>query len=178
VRPAVVERDSDVGLRREFFPANKIVSMFARIVTRRSGSSTPFSEPLMPDASFTQAASVWAHSLLCWIGFGTCAGLLARLVMPGRNPGGAVATLLVGIGGTCIGLGVLSYFSNGQHITPISPLGFVCASSGAAVLMLFHRMLGGYFFTEAGEGRGSRYGNGPYYGRSRRGSGTTIIEER
>jgi uncharacterized membrane protein YeaQ/YmgE (transglycosylase-associated protein family) len=132
----------------------------------------------MPDASFTQAASVWAHSLLCWIGFGTCAGLLARLVMPGRNPGGAVATLLVGIGGTCIGLGVLSYFSNGQHITPISPLGFVCASSGAAVLMLFHRMLGGYFFTEAGEGRGSRYGNGPYYGRSRRGSGTTIIEER
>ena len=132
----------------------------------------------MTDASFSQAAAEWLHTMLCWIGFGTCCGLVAKAIVPGRNPGGPIATLMMGIGGTCIGLGVLSYFSNGQHITPISPLGFVCGTLGAAVLLFFHRLLGGYIFTEAGEGRGSRYGNGGYYNRSRRNSGTTIIEER
>jgi uncharacterized membrane protein YeaQ/YmgE (transglycosylase-associated protein family) len=121
----------------------------------------------MPNADFMQSASDWAHTALVWIGFGTLAGIIAKLIMPGRDPGGPIATLLMGIAGTCLGLGVLSYFT-AQRITPISPLGFVIATGGAALLLFFHRLLGGYFFTEQGEGYGSRYGFGGYGGGYRR----------
>ena len=121
----------------------------------------------MPDANFMSELSQWANHLLIWIGFGTLAGLLAKSIMPGRNPGGPIATLLVGIGGTCIGMGVLTYLNSGQRITPISPMGFVAASGGAAVLLFFHKMLGGYIFAEQGEGVGPDrpYIRAPYYRR-------------
>ncbi|HEY2148236.1 MAG TPA: GlsB/YeaQ/YmgE family stress response membrane protein [Pirellulales bacterium] len=116
----------------------------------------------MPNADFMQAASDWAHTALVWIGFGTLAGIVAKLVMPGRDPGGPIATLMMGIAGTCLGLGLLSYFTS-QRITPISPLGFVIATGGAGLLLFFHRLLGGYFFTEQGEGYGvGRYGGYGY----------------
>ncbi len=120
------------------------------------------------DPTITDSLAQWAHTGLVWIGFGTLAGLLAKSIMPGRNPGGPIATLLVGIGGTCIGMGVLTYFMGGQKITPISPLGFVAASGGAAVLLFFHKMLGGYIFAEQGEGVGPdrSYIRRPYYRRN------------
>jgi uncharacterized membrane protein YeaQ/YmgE (transglycosylase-associated protein family) len=68
--------------------------------------------------------------------------------MPGRDAGGAVATLLMGIGGTIIGSGTLMFFWDGHRVTPLSPLGFVVATGGAFVLLFFHRLLGGYFFRE------------------------------
>ncbi len=112
----------------------------------------------VPDPALTQNAAEWAHTALDWIGFGTLAGLTAKFVVPGRNPGGPIATLMMGIAGTCLGLGMLTYFNGGQRITPISPLGFVVAVVGAGVLLFFHRLLGGYFFVEQGEGYQSRYG--------------------
>lgn len=118
-------------------------------------------ETKVPNADFMQAAGDWAHTALVWIGFGTLAGIVAKLIMPGRDPGGPIATLLMGIAGTCLGLGLLSYFT-AQRITPISPLGFVIATGGAAMLLFFHRLLGGYFFTEQGDGYGSRYMTGGY----------------
>jgi len=95
----------------------------------------------------TQVASV-AHMLLEWVGFGTLVGLMAKAIMPGRDPGGAVATLAMGIGGTVIGCGTLSYFYEGQYITPISPLGFMVATAGAFVLLFFYRLLSGRWFVE------------------------------
>lgn len=89
-----------------------------------------------------------AHDMLTWIGFGTLAGLLAKAIMPGRDPGGTVATLMMGIGGTVIGSGTLMFFTNGQRVTPISPLGFVVAVGGAFILLAFYRILGGYWFRE------------------------------
>ena len=44
-----------------------------------------------------------AHDLLAWVGYGTLVGLVAKAIMPGRDPGGAVATLAMGIGGSIIG---------------------------------------------------------------------------
>jgi uncharacterized membrane protein YeaQ/YmgE (transglycosylase-associated protein family) len=95
-----------------------------------------------------EMAQQWANDLLVWIGFGTLAGLMAKAVMPGRDPGGAVATLMMGIGGTVIGCGTLTFFSGGHRITPISPLGFVVASAGAFVLLFFYRLLAGKYFRE------------------------------
>jgi uncharacterized membrane protein YeaQ/YmgE (transglycosylase-associated protein family) len=90
----------------------------------------------------------WAHLLLEWIGFGTLVGLLAKAIMPGRDPGGAVVTLALGIGGTIIGLGTLNYFYAGQRITPISTLGLIVATAGSFLLLFFYRLCAGHWFVE------------------------------
>ena len=123
------------------------------------------------DLQLPAAAQQWANDFLVWVGFGTLVGLMAKAVMPGRDPGGAVATLMMGVGGTIIGCSTLMYFSNGQRITPISPLGFLVASLGAFVLLFFYRLLGGRFFVEGDRGMQFRL---PHYGRRRRYSASRI----
>lgn len=91
-----------------------------------------------------------ANDLLVWIGFGTVVGLLAKAIMPGRDPGGALATLLMGIGGTVIGCGTVSFFWSGTRVTPISPIGLVVAITGAFIILGFYKLLGGYWFKEGG----------------------------
>lgn len=90
----------------------------------------------------------WANDILVWVGFGTLVGLLAKGIMPGRDPGGAIATLAMGIGGTVIGCGIVSYFIAEQRVTPISPLGFFVGTAGAFVILAFYRLLAGRFFVE------------------------------
>jgi uncharacterized membrane protein YeaQ/YmgE (transglycosylase-associated protein family) len=90
----------------------------------------------------------WANDILVWVGFGTLVGLLAKAIMPGRDPGGAIATLAMGIGGVVIGCGVVSFFYEGQRVTPISPVGFFVATGGAFILLFFYRLLGGYLLDE------------------------------
>lgn len=87
-----------------------------------------------------------ANELLVWVGFGTLTGLTAKAIMPGKDPGGAVATLLTGITGTIIGCGTLAFFYPGSHVTPVSLSGFACATGGAFLLLLFYRILGGKLF--------------------------------
>ncbi len=102
----------------------------------------------MDDVLFSEQVQQWANDLLVWIGFGTLVGLLAKAIMPGRDPGGAIATLAMGIGGTVVGCGTLTYFWEGQRVTPISPIGFAVAIGGAFILLFFYRLLGGYWFVE------------------------------
>ncbi len=102
----------------------------------------------MPEMEFSQAVQSVANDVLVWVGFGTLVGLLAKAIMPGRDPGGAVATLLMGIGGTVIGCGTLMFFYEGGRVTPISPIGFVVGTAGSFLLLFFYRLLGGYLFRE------------------------------
>ena len=44
------------------------------------------------NADFVEMSGQWAEIFLIWVGFGTLAGLAAKAIMPGRDPGGAVAT--------------------------------------------------------------------------------------
>jgi uncharacterized membrane protein YeaQ/YmgE (transglycosylase-associated protein family) len=97
-------------------------------------------------------AQQWAHTILIWVGFGTLTGLLAKAIMPGRDPGGPIATLLMGIGGSVIGCGLLSYFYEGEHISPISPMGFVVATGGAFIILFFYKLLSGRVIYESGDG--------------------------
>ena len=99
------------------------------------------------DLQLVPEVQKWVDLVLIWVGFGTLVGLMAKAVMPGRDPGGAVATLAMGIGGTVVGCGVLTYFS-GHRITPVGPLGFLVATSGAFTLLFFYRLLSGRFFHE------------------------------
>ncbi|MFM7117507.1 MAG: GlsB/YeaQ/YmgE family stress response membrane protein, partial [Planctomycetota bacterium] len=66
----------------------------------------------------------FGNVVLTWIGFGTLVGLAAKAVMPGRDPGGTVANLMMGIAGTLIGCAILRYFYPTQNIHPISLEGF------------------------------------------------------
>ncbi|MFP6668962.1 MAG: hypothetical protein VB876_16740 [Pirellulales bacterium] len=59
----------------------------------------------MENLQFPEQFQQWANLILVWVGYGTLAGLLAKAIMPGRDPGGAVATLCMGIGGAVIGCG-------------------------------------------------------------------------
>jgi uncharacterized membrane protein YeaQ/YmgE (transglycosylase-associated protein family) len=88
------------------------------------------------------------NDVLVWVGFGTIVGLLAKGIMPGRDPGGAIATVLMGIGGTIMGCGIVSYFNQGQRVIPISPLGMLVGLFGTLVILFFYKLLGGYYFVE------------------------------
>lgn len=100
--------------------------------------------------------SHWANDVLLWIGFGTLAGLTAKAILPGRDSGGTVATLLMGVGGTVVGCGLVALVWTGKRVSPLSLAGFVAATLGATILLVFHRLLAGRFFREEGTGVGSR----------------------
>lgn len=102
----------------------------------------------MTNQTIAEIAAQAAHEVLLWVGFGTLVGLAAKAVMPGRDPGGTVATLMMGIAGSVIGCGTMAFISSEQRITPISPMGFVLATAGAFVLLFFHRLLAGTMFRE------------------------------
>lgn len=78
--------------------------------------------------------------ILGWILFGLIVGALAKLVMPGRDPGGIIVTMLLGIAGAVLGGFVgraLGFYGEGE------PAGFLMAFIGAIVLLLLYRMMVG-----------------------------------
>lgn len=108
------------------------------------------------DPEMMAAIEQGAQEFLMWVGFGTLAGLAAKAIMPGKDPGGTVATLLMGIAGSVIGCGAVMFFGDGKKLTPISAMGFVAATLGAFTLLAFYRLLNGRFFQEHGTGRYAR----------------------
>jgi uncharacterized membrane protein YeaQ/YmgE (transglycosylase-associated protein family) len=78
--------------------------------------------------------------ILGWIIFGLVVGALAKFVMPGRDGGGIIVTILLGIVGALVG-GFL-----GQALGlygPNEPAGFVGALVGAILVLLIYRMAKG-----------------------------------
>lgn len=112
------------------------------------------------DPFFSEEIQAWFELILLWVGFGTCVGLLAKAIMPGRDPGGAIATLLMGITGVVIGCGVYTLVYD-EKISPITSVGLVCGTIGAFVILLFYRMLGGFLLDEAGSTDSIRPGRRP-----------------
>jgi uncharacterized membrane protein YeaQ/YmgE (transglycosylase-associated protein family) len=76
--------------------------------------------------------------ILGWILFGLVVGIVAKLLMPGRDPGGLIITTLLGIIGAVVG-GFLGR-SLGLY-GPGEPAGFLMATLGAVVLLFIYRML-------------------------------------
>jgi uncharacterized membrane protein YeaQ/YmgE (transglycosylase-associated protein family) len=74
--------------------------------------------------------------ILGWIVFGLIVGAIAKLVMPGRDPGGMIVTILLGIAGALVGgfLGrALGWYQPGE------PAGFIMATLGAVLLLFIYR---------------------------------------
>ncbi|MDF1743607.1 MAG: GlsB/YeaQ/YmgE family stress response membrane protein [Gimesia sp.] len=106
----------------------------------------------MLDENTTKIMQEAVNEMLVWVGFGTLVGLAAKAIMPGKDPGGAVSTLLMGIGGSVVGCGTLMFFWDGAKVTPISTFGFLAATGGAFILLFFYRLLSGSFFAESEDG--------------------------
>jgi len=78
--------------------------------------------------------------ILSWIVFGLIAGIIAKWIMPGKDPGGFIITILLGIAGafvggwlgSLVGLGSMGSFSLGSFVTAIA---------GALILLALYRML-------------------------------------
>ncbi|MGI6414547.1 MAG: GlsB/YeaQ/YmgE family stress response membrane protein [Thermoguttaceae bacterium] len=94
----------------------------------------------MPDFELSSVAQQWINVVLIWVGFGTLAGLLARALVPGTEPRGAVGTVVLGIMGTTLGLVALSWALKRPTFNPISPIGFFAAVGGAFLLVILYRL--------------------------------------
>jgi uncharacterized membrane protein YeaQ/YmgE (transglycosylase-associated protein family) len=76
--------------------------------------------------------------ILGWILFGLIVGALAKLVMPGRDPGGIIVTMLLGIAGAVLGGFVgraMGFYGPGEAA------GFVMSFIGAVILLWIYRMM-------------------------------------
>src|SRR6185503_13141079 len=79
-------------------------------------------------------------SIIGWILFGLVVGVVGKLLMPGRDPGGFIITIVLGIAGALIGGFVgqsLGFYREGE------PAGFIMAVLGSIILLFLYRMFAG-----------------------------------
>jgi uncharacterized membrane protein YeaQ/YmgE (transglycosylase-associated protein family) len=85
--------------------------------------------------------------LLWMIVVGLIVGALAKLIMPGHDPGGVIVTMLLGIGGSVVAglIGrALGWYQPGE------PAGFIASIIGAVIILAIYRAIIG---RRAGGGR-------------------------
>ena len=71
-----------------------------------------------------------------WIIFGLIVGIVGKFLMPGRDPGGFIVTILLGIAGALLGGFVgraLGFYQEGE------PAGFIMAVIGSIILLAIYR---------------------------------------
>ena len=74
--------------------------------------------------------------ILGWIIFGLVVGALAKLIMPGRDPGGIIVTIILGIVGAMLG----GWIGRAMGLYgPNEPAGFFMALLGSIVLLAVYR---------------------------------------
>lgn len=76
--------------------------------------------------------------ILAWILFGLVVGVIAKLLMPGRDPGGFIVTMLLGIAGAVVGgfIGRAMGFYGANE-----GAGWIISILGAIILLALYRML-------------------------------------
>jgi uncharacterized membrane protein YeaQ/YmgE (transglycosylase-associated protein family) len=79
-------------------------------------------------------------SFIWWLIIGLIAGALARLIMPGRDPMGIIATILLGIVGSIIG-GLVSWAISGTNDGRIHTSGLILSILGAILVLWIWRMV-------------------------------------
>lgn len=78
--------------------------------------------------------------MIGWIVFGLVVGIVAKFLMPGRDPGGFVITAILGIVGALVGGFVgrsIGWYGEGD------PVGFVMAVIGSIILLALYRVTWG-----------------------------------
>jgi uncharacterized membrane protein YeaQ/YmgE (transglycosylase-associated protein family) len=89
-------------------------------------------------------------AILGWIIFGLIAGIIAKAIMPGKDPGGAIITILLGIVGAVIGgfigralLGYGGASDGGDISEPGFLMSLVLAVVGAIIVLAGYRLIKG-----------------------------------
>jgi uncharacterized membrane protein YeaQ/YmgE (transglycosylase-associated protein family) len=80
------------------------------------------------------------HGWIAWIIIGGLAGIIAKAIMPGRDPQGCIVTILLGIAGAVLAgwLGhQLGWYRNSQGA------GFIAAIVGAIIILAIYRLVAG-----------------------------------
>ena len=76
--------------------------------------------------------------ILSWILFGLVVGVIAKLLMPGRDPGGFIVTILLGIAGALIG----GFVGRAMNLYgPNDSAGWLMSILGSVVLLAIYRMM-------------------------------------
>jgi uncharacterized membrane protein YeaQ/YmgE (transglycosylase-associated protein family) len=77
---------------------------------------------------------------LIWIVLGLVAGIIAKFIMPGRDPGGFIVTILLGIVGALVG-GFISTRLGFGDVTGFNIQSIIIAVLGAMLLLFIYRMV-------------------------------------
>lgn len=80
--------------------------------------------------------------LLSWIVFGLIAGILAKFLMPGKDPGGCIITVVIGVVGALLGGFIATWLGFGG-ISGFDWRSLLIAVLGAMLLLLLWRLIRG-----------------------------------
>ena len=78
-------------------------------------------------------------NILLWCLFGLIAGAVAKFIMPGKDPGGIIVTILLGIAGAVVG-GFLSSQLFNWDVTGFNLPSFGIAVAGALLVLILYRL--------------------------------------
>lgn len=78
--------------------------------------------------------------IVSWIVMGFVVGLVAKFIMPGRDPGGLIVTILIGIGGAFVG-GYMGSLMGIGTVTGWNWGSFLLAVGGAVILLILYRVI-------------------------------------
>jgi uncharacterized membrane protein YeaQ/YmgE (transglycosylase-associated protein family) len=78
--------------------------------------------------------------IISWILVGLLAGLLAKLLVPGDDPGGIIVTILIGVAGAFVG-GLVVSLLGGTGVTGFNVWSILVATLGAIILLAIYRLV-------------------------------------
>ena len=78
--------------------------------------------------------------ILSWIILGLIVGIIAKVIMPGKDPGGFIITIILGIAGAFIGGFIASRIGFGT-VTGFDLRSLLIAVGGAVLLLIVYRMI-------------------------------------
>ena len=78
--------------------------------------------------------------IISWIVLGAIVGVIAKLIMPGKDPGGMIVTILLGIAGAFVG-GYISTILGFGSVTGFNILSLIIAVGGALILLIIYRFI-------------------------------------
>jgi len=78
--------------------------------------------------------------ILSWIVMGLIVGVLAKFIMPGKDPGGIIITILIGIAGAFLG-GLIGSFLGIGTVTGFNLVSILLAVGGAVILLILYRVI-------------------------------------
>jgi len=104
-----------------------------------TGSFVLIQTNLLAERESTQYNSLMdfgAHSIIWTLFIGLIVGAIAKLLMPGRDPGGCIITILLGIAGAFVGTWIGRVFAGGNYVA-----GWIMSVIGAMILLLLYRFI-------------------------------------